>query len=295
MQMTLKFQRYSGDVPAMEMNSHRPMLVWLTASACLTLAACSSNSAVPSPGTAMVSVTVGQDFDPTEIMPGQTVPIVATVKNVYLVAPDTTPPAAHVADAGYLQVYLDDDSTGSPMLVTAQTSFDVTIPEETTIGSHQVLCRIYKHDGTPTTAEATVGITVKSPSTGQPDSGQTGQPDAGQTGQPDAGQTGQPDAGTGSEGGSTCTTAATGEITCTSGDTTCVTNATGTTKTCTTGDTTCTMPAGNTATGTTTCTTGNTTCTMPTGSTPTGDQSCTTSGSVTTCTKGSQICVTTAP
>jgi hypothetical protein len=88
-------------------------VVWL---ACLTPACTANihdNTLTANIPNAMLSFTT--DADVNNVMPDQTVPIVATVQNVYLIDPAMTPPSAHAADAGHLQVYLDDVST-APLL-----------------------------------------------------------------------------------------------------------------------------------------------------------------------------------
>ena len=89
----------------------------------------------------------------------QQVAVTVTATNVYLIDPAETPPPEHMNDAGHINVYLDDvDST--PLLITAQAMFNVTIPAGTSAGPHKLLCRFHKHDGTPTSTVATVDITV---------------------------------------------------------------------------------------------------------------------------------------
>jgi hypothetical protein len=131
--------------------------VWL---ACLTPACTANihdNTLTANIPNAMLSFTT--DADVNNVMPDQTVPIVATVQNVYLIDPAMTPPPEHAADAGHLQVYLDDVST-TPLLVTAQVTFDVTIPSHTPAGHHRLICRVHKHDGTPTNTEFQINVTV---------------------------------------------------------------------------------------------------------------------------------------
>ena len=89
----------------------------------------------------------------------QPVPIAVTVQNVYLVEPAGTPPPEHEKDAGHIQVYLDDVEA-PPILITAQVMFNVTLPAETKPGPHHLICRFHKHDGTPTTTQVSVAITV---------------------------------------------------------------------------------------------------------------------------------------
>ena len=107
---------------------------------------------------AMVNFTT--DADVSNVMPEQTIPIVVMVQNVYLVEPSATPPAEHVADAGHVQIYLDDVTT-PPLVVTAQVNVNVTIPAQTPAGNHKLICRVHHHDGTPTDTKFEVSITVK--------------------------------------------------------------------------------------------------------------------------------------
>jgi hypothetical protein len=132
---------------------------------------------------AMVDVTTNADVD--NVMPDQTIPIAVTVQNVYLIEPGMTPPPEHVADAGHLQIYLDDVSM-PPLVVTAQVNVDVKIPPETKAGGHKLICRLHRHDGTPsstkfeisinvkvTVAVGTVDASVATPDTGTADAGGT--------------------------------------------------------------------------------------------------------------------------
>jgi hypothetical protein len=107
---------------------------------------------------ATVNFTTAADVN--NVMPDQTVPVAVTVQNVYLVDPAETPPAEHVADAGHLQIYLDDVST-PPLIITAQVNVDVKIPAQTKAGGHKLICRVHKHDGTATSTKVEISITVK--------------------------------------------------------------------------------------------------------------------------------------
>ena len=129
------------------------------------------------------TVSFMTDADVNNVMPDQMVPLVVAVQNVYLVEPSVTPPAEHVDDAGHLQIYLDDVST-PPLVVTAQVAVAVTIPTHTPAGPHKLVCRVHKHDGTPTDTKFEIDITVKV-TVGTVDSGAVA-PDAGS---PDAGAT----------------------------------------------------------------------------------------------------------
>ena len=128
----------------------------------MAVAACSANihdntftANIPN---ATVNLTTDADVD--NVMPDQMVPLVVTVQNVYLVEPSVTPPPEHVADAGHVQIYLDDVAT-PPLVVTAQVAVAVTIPTHTPAGPHKLVCRVHKHDGTPTSTKFEINITVK--------------------------------------------------------------------------------------------------------------------------------------
>ncbi|MES1172234.1 MAG: hypothetical protein ABUL77_03265 [Bacteroidota bacterium] len=109
---------------------------------------------------ATVNATTSADVDVDNVMPAQVIPIALNVQNVYLVDPATTPPPEHVADAGHVQIYLDDVET-PPILVTAEANVMVTIPPATKPGKHKLICRVHKHDKTPTSTKVEVEINVK--------------------------------------------------------------------------------------------------------------------------------------
>ena len=140
---------------------------WLgcAASACTATANIHDNTVnIPD---AMVNFTT--DADVSNVMPEQMIPIVVAVQNVYPVEPSATPPAEHVADAGHVQIDLDDVAT-PPLVVTAQVNVNVTIPAQTPAGNHKLIRRVHHHDGTPTDTKFEVSITVKV-TTGAVDSG----------------------------------------------------------------------------------------------------------------------------
>jgi hypothetical protein len=106
------------------------------------------------------SLNLTADTDVNNVMPSQSVPMTVTVMNVYLIEPTATVPAGHEMDAGHLEFHVDDE-TKPAVLVTAQTSVQVPIPADTKPGSHKILCRVHKHDGTPTDTHFEVDIMVK--------------------------------------------------------------------------------------------------------------------------------------
>jgi hypothetical protein len=106
------------------------------------------------------TLNVMTDVDVDNVAPEESVPMMVTVQNVYLVEPSVTPPPEHVVDAGHLEFHLDDEAT-PPLLVTAQTNVMVKIPKETKAGHHKVICRVHKHDGTPTDTKFELDINVK--------------------------------------------------------------------------------------------------------------------------------------
>ncbi len=104
-------------------------------------------------------VNITSNANLSSVQPSEQVPVTASAQNVYLCDPSVMPPPADASTAGYFQVYFDDFN-GQPILITAQTTFTVTIPANASAGPHKVLCRIHKHDGTPTTAVTELDITV---------------------------------------------------------------------------------------------------------------------------------------
>lgn len=105
------------------------------------------------------TVSVATSVDAKNVMPGEGVPCTATVTNLFLVDPAAPVPPEHIADAGQLEYFLDDDTT-PPLLITAQVTATVTIPVATKAGDHKIICRVHKHDGTPTNAIFSLSITV---------------------------------------------------------------------------------------------------------------------------------------
>ena len=126
----------------------------------LVVAGCTANIHDNTVTIPNATVNFKTDADLNNVVPEQTIPLVLTVQNVYLVDPATAPPAAHVADAGHLQIYLDDVNT-APILVTANVNVEVKIPAPTPAGKHKLICRVHHHDGTPTETKIEVDITVK--------------------------------------------------------------------------------------------------------------------------------------
>lgn len=106
------------------------------------------------------TVNFKTDADLDNVAPDQTIPMVVTVQNVFLVDPATPPPADHVDDAGHFQIYLDDVNT-PPIVVTAKVDVEVKIPPQTPPGKHKLICRVHHHDGRPTDTKVEVSITVK--------------------------------------------------------------------------------------------------------------------------------------
>jgi hypothetical protein len=130
---------------------------WLGLAAVACTANIHDNTITANIPNAMVNFTT--DADVNNVMPDQTIPIVVAVQNVYLIDPSMTPPPEHVMDAGHLQIYLDDVAM-PPLLVTAQVNVSVTVPTHTPAGPHKLICRVHKHDGTPTDTKFEINITV---------------------------------------------------------------------------------------------------------------------------------------
>jgi plastocyanin len=97
--------------------------------------------------------------DAEEVKPGDSVAVTMNATGVVLVDPNKDPAPADADKAAYFTVYLDDEDS-DPLIVTAQASAQVTIPAGTSSGKHHLICRLHKHDGTPTDQQQSVSITV---------------------------------------------------------------------------------------------------------------------------------------
>ena len=96
-----------------------------------------------------------------------------TAENVFLIEPDQEPPPDRVEVAGHFQFYLDTTSS-EPLLITASKTASVPIPATATPGDHKLICRVHKHDGTPTSATFEISIKISgSVTTGEAGSGAT--------------------------------------------------------------------------------------------------------------------------
>jgi hypothetical protein len=98
--------------------------------------------------------------DTENISAGQAVHVTIVAEDVFLIDPSETPPPDRVMVAGHFEFFLDSMSS-TALLVTAEESVDVMIPTTATAGDHKLLCRIAKHDGTPTEATFELDIKVK--------------------------------------------------------------------------------------------------------------------------------------
>lgn len=105
-------------------------------------------------------VDITATSDTSNVEQGQNVHVDVKAEDVFLCDPDTTPPADRTKVAGHLEFFIDSTSSAS-ILVTAEESVDVPIPASTPPGDHKLLCRVDKHDGTPTKATSEIDITVK--------------------------------------------------------------------------------------------------------------------------------------
>jgi len=99
------------------------------------------------------------DVDTDNVQPAQEVHVVIVAENVFLVDPAQDPPPDRVEVAGHFQFYFDS-MTAEPILITAEKAVDVTIPASATPGAHKLMCRVHKHDGTPTEATFEIDVTV---------------------------------------------------------------------------------------------------------------------------------------
>lgn len=104
-------------------------------------------------------VELSTDVDTDNVQASQTVHVEIAAHDVFLIDPSSEPPPDRVEVAGHFQFYFDTMSA-EPLLVTAEKSVDVTIPADAAMGNHKLICRIHKHDGTPTEATFELDVNV---------------------------------------------------------------------------------------------------------------------------------------
>jgi hypothetical protein len=109
---------------------------------------------------AAISIAAAADVDVNQITPGQQVPLKLSADGAMLVPPEQKVSSADAESAAYFKVFLDDTSS-TELVATASTMVTVTIPPKTPEGHHQLICQLYKHDGTPTDQEQSLDINVK--------------------------------------------------------------------------------------------------------------------------------------
>ena len=137
--------------------AHRNRALGPCLAAIVCLAACSADihgNAV----NVSASVMITSSVDVKNVQPGEAMPVHVAVSNVTLVEPSATPPPT-VTDAAYLEFFIDS-TDNQPVLVTAQVDVSVAIPATEPEGDHKLLCRVNKHDGTPTTSVSEIDFTV---------------------------------------------------------------------------------------------------------------------------------------
>lgn len=104
------------------------------------------------------------NVDADAVKPGDSVPVTMNATGVVLVDPNDTPAKGDEDKACFFKVFLDDEDS-EPLVATAQTSVQVTIPQDTPKGKHHLLCRLFKHDDTPTDQQKSISINVSASAT----------------------------------------------------------------------------------------------------------------------------------
>jgi hypothetical protein len=104
-------------------------------------------------------VTMTTTANVNDVHQGASVPLSIDASNVFPVAPDQTPPPEHAHDAVFFKVFLDDTAS-QELIVTAAVSFSVTIPADTSVGPHKLVCKTFSHDGEDTDSDTSIDITV---------------------------------------------------------------------------------------------------------------------------------------
>jgi hypothetical protein len=116
------------------------------------------------------NVTISTSADANHVKPGDSLPIhVQTAGLATVVVADAGSTGAADSAAAPAQTQVNflfqifiDSAGGSPLLVTAQTDFNVTIPSDVSAGPHKVICRVAQGNGSPTNLTASIDINVTS-------------------------------------------------------------------------------------------------------------------------------------
>jgi hypothetical protein len=142
------------------MRTLRSNLNWLGAIATLLGAACGPTTITGNTvNIEDATLDIDAEGNIDQVESGGRITVNLTAENVVLVEPSATPPPDQVDVAGHFQIYLDSLDT-EPVLVTAQTRVEVTVPAQTPPGQHKLLCRLHKHDRTPTSVVVELSFTV---------------------------------------------------------------------------------------------------------------------------------------
>jgi len=143
--------------------SSLPRALALGGLVCLTVAACDIHDNNIQGTLNIDDVNLGLDFDGSfdrdAVKPGDSIPIVIHSENMFPIAPGDTPPADKIAAAGHFQIYLDG-TDHAPLLITAEATVNITIPQQTAPGPHKLICRAHHHDGTPTSVSVEIAFTI---------------------------------------------------------------------------------------------------------------------------------------
>jgi hypothetical protein len=105
---------------------------------------------------AQVELNTAVDVD--NVQPNQTIAVQVTAEDVFLIEPSQDPPADRVEVAGHFQFYFDSLNS-EPVLITASKSVNITVPGNMQ-GEHKLICRVHRHDGSPTEATFELNLTV---------------------------------------------------------------------------------------------------------------------------------------
>jgi hypothetical protein len=132
---------------------------------------------------------VQSDVNVDNVEPGDSVIVTMNATGVVLVEPDGKPSSADSSRAAHFKIFLDNVDS-APLLVTASASASVTIPQGTPPGDHKLICRMFKHDGSPLGKTREISIKVQasaSVTTGSGGAGTAGSGGAGTAGSGGAG------------------------------------------------------------------------------------------------------------
>jgi hypothetical protein len=129
---------------------------------CLTVAACDIHDNNIQGTLNIDDVNLGLDFDGSfdrdAVKPGDSIPIVITPRTCSR-SPRATPlqPTRSPGPGTFRSTSM---APITPLLITAEATVNITIPQQTAPGPPKLICRAHHHDGTPTSVSVEIAFTI---------------------------------------------------------------------------------------------------------------------------------------